>query len=583
MAGTTGDETQNPSGGGLGLLLWDAFRRDAYSAVRWFWVLAVVLLVVTSWWNSATVAVRILLLWLTAMGVLGPWGRRNLGGRHRAVLAALLGVSFVHLVIFPASGQPLLVSCAKVAVLLLAVASLAGQTVAATRSARVSATWNRLAACGIAATVVMVLAYILTNPRAASVPIPTALAIFAPLAYVLVWGEIFRDYHEPARRPTVVRLLLVTPVVIVALATTQMLLMGIAAQRSGRAFRGGENQSALEWNTAALAINDRLRIAAAGDHLLLQRAGILDSLDRPVDALSTMLRRGRNRYCAPEDKLLRSLCDAYLTTSPLENQIAGLSHPAYLGYFEQLPLPQSPFTRSFLLGLFARSGLLDRLQIEYAQRGLPEEFDFGYLRRCLALKVSSPNTDENTWADYFTAICDFRLGQRDQARQILQRIFAEWPNNHNAGVWLERLAVPDEAGRGAQATTPTAGRIANAQMVGNHRWGLNVDDALWTALEVRPGRYAFDFDVSGLAAEGEWPILDVYLDGALVLEQPVRTRSWTVVRWETQFDRDGCHRFAVVFPNDINKVVEGRPINRNLYLREIRIAKIRRDNSGGEK
>jgi hypothetical protein len=111
-------------------------------------------------------------------------------------------------------------------------------------------------------------------------------------------------------------------------------------------------------------------------------------------------------------------------------------------------------------------------------------------------------------------------------------------------------------------------------MLGNLRYGLNLDDSLWTALEVRPARYAFEFEVKARPAEGEWSILQVYLDDSLVHEQEVRTRDWTVATIEARFEADGCHRLLLAFDNDLYKIVDGRELNRNLYFRQVTIREL---------
>ncbi|MBM3335630.1 hypothetical protein FJY63_13305, partial [Candidatus Sumerlaeota bacterium] len=120
------------------------------------------------------------------------------------------------------------------------------------------------------------------------------------------------------------------------------------------------------------------------------------------------------------------------------------------------------------------------------------------------------------------------------------------------------------------------GRIENSQTLGNHFFGLNVDDALWTGVEFRPGRYRLSFEVAGVPAEGEWPILTVHLDGVLKCEQPVKARfpTYTAITIEIESDRDECKRLVVGFANDFYAVVAGRSVNRNLYLRRVIIERL---------
>jgi len=543
---------------------------------QWLLIAATVLLLFASWWNNATASLRILFVWLLALAVLGRWGQQRLSDLQRAVLAALIGLGVIHLVVLPTAGQPMAAVAAKTVFLLMSLLSLGRQTFGREHP---FAKWNRCVAAGIAVSALLGLLHafnilIVANTLAATV------VIFMPLAYVLIFGLLASHYRNPKQQQILVRLLLVVPVIIPLLAMTQFLFLGIIKQRADRSLQRDDLESALRWNTTSLAINGRLRIGVAEDRLLLQRARILDGLDRPTGALEVLLRRCHLLYPAAEDPTLRLLSDTYLTTTPLESQIVMLSRPTALFYFDKLPLPKNLLERSLLLGLFVRYGLFDRLLIEYAQGGLGEGFDFGYLRRSLDMLPPGGDKNNETWVKYFRGICEARLGRRDAAVANFRQVETRWPQYHNARVWLQRLGAGTDRSVNNPATGPSVGRIENAQMLGNHRGGLSVDDALWTALEMRPGRYGFEFEVRGLAAEGEWPILQVYLDGTLVLEEPVRAQTWTTVKWEADFDDDACHRLVVGFPNDILKKVGDRIINRNLYLRQIRIAKIGRDKAG---
>jgi hypothetical protein len=558
----------------------NARATDACVTARWPLLLVGALLVLASWWSSATTCLRVLVLWVIALGVFGQWGQRRLSDSSRAILAALIGAGMVHLVVLPASGQPLTVLTVKAIIFLAALASLPRQVSGEECAAKPFAKWNRYVAAGVAVSAAMGVLYVCAIVPARNAPTAT-FAILAPLAYVLIFGSVACHYQRPKQRQYLVRLLLAVPVTIAALSATQFLLLGITKQRAERAFQRDELNWALHWNTVSLAINERLRIRVADDRLLLQRMLIYDALDQPANALDTLIRRCRFRYPPPDDTMLRALSEAYLATSPLDAQIVALSHPAYLWRWDNLPLPENLRERSVFLGLFVRRGLLDRLLIEYAQHGLSDGLDFGYLLGSIKPQsFADPNSE--TWAHYLSGVCQARLGRRDAACDHFRRVLSRWSGYHNAQVWLERLGATGESQLSTKTTSSPVGRIANTQMLGNHKWGLNVDDALWTALEVRPGRYALHFEVNGLPAEGEWPILTVHLDGALVLEQPVRTQTWTTATWETQFDRDACHRLVVGFSNDILKTVGGREINRNLYLRQIRITKIGRDKTAAD-
>ena len=581
-----------------------AENRSDWVGGQWLCLLATGLLVLASGWSSATTCARIVLLWVVAVGVLGSWGQRSLGDTHRAFLAALLGVGLVHLVVFPASGQPLAVVAAKTAVLLLALSGLVVRSVGSVRPADISgsaepgsaggeahavqlAGRNRYVTLAIVLSAAMAIYYARRLLAGQSVAHAAVVpAILAPPAYVLIFAKLVCDYRNAKRRGFVARLLLVAPVAATILAAMQLTALGIAERRAGRLFEEGETASALQWNATSLAVNGRLRIRATDDRLLLQRAQILEALGRPTEALGAMFRRIRNRFWRPDEPRLRSLCDDYLTTASLDEQIVELSHPNFVWRFDRLPLPDDPTERSLLLGLFVRSELLDRLLIEYAQNGLAESLDFDYLRRSLESRERRGDKDADTWTDFFIGVCDAQLGQGELAHERLRGVLARWPRYHNALVWLERLdkapAGPGPLRRSAgilpastsnqQPATdnvPQPGRIGNEHMLGNRRWELNVDDALWTGLEVRRGRYRLGFEVKGLPAEGEWPTLSVSLDGSLILEQPVKARDWITVEHELAFDRDGCHNLVVGFPNDLHKEIGDKIINRNLYLRQI--------------
>lgn len=543
---------------------------------QWLSLMAASLLVLASYWSSATACLRIVLVWAVGLVVLGRWGQRRLSESHRAFLAALIGVSIVHLAIFPTSGQPPAALIAKAIILAAAVLRLPGQTFGGAGAARPFGAWNRYVAGGLAlsAAVGILLSFRVAAVNDALAAIP---AILAPVGYVLLFGALHGCYREADQRPFLVRLLRAVPVAVAALALTQFGFLEITKKCAGQSLQRDNPSSALVWNTAATTINGRLRFRGVEDRLLLQRAHILDALDRPADALGVLLKRYRLQFPRPDDAMLQSLSGQYLSTAPLETQIVALSHPAFLWRFDRLPLPDDRAERSRLLGLFARCGRLDRLQVEYAQRGLREGLDFEYLLRCLRPPQFVGDESSRVWAEYFAGICQARLGQRDAARDSFRRVLSRWPNYHNARAWLERLGATSESPKDAALTSAPLNRVENAQMLGNHRWGLNVDDALWTALEATPGRYTLQFEVNGLPAESEWPVLMVYLDGAVVLEQPVRTQAWTTVTREAEFTLDACHRLVVGFPNDILKAVGGRTINRNLYLRRIQIAKIGRD------
>jgi len=549
---------------------------------RWFLLLAGTLLVFASWWISATASLRILILWVIAQGVLGPWGQRRLSDCQRMILAALIGVGVVHLVIFPIASQPLFVVAAKIFVLLLAYVSLTSQILGGKGTTRPFDKWNRYVAAGVAVSGTTAILHACHALGTRAIP-ATAAWVFSPLGYVLIFGFLASRYRDPGQRQPIVRLLAVLPVIIVAVATTQFLFLGIAKQRAQRSFQRDDLASALSWNTASLGINERLRIGLADDRLLLQRAHLLEVLGRPADALGALLRRYRVLYPLHEDAVLQRLCDTYFTTSSLEAQILAVGHPASLWRLDRLPLPENPDQRSFILGLFVRCRLLDRLLIEYAQHGLGEGLDFGYLLGSLESQSFKSDSNRETWASYLRGVCNARLGRRGAACEEFRHVLMSWPGYHNALVWLERLGGAGESLKGPQMATgkmpvPPAGKflgwVENAQMLGNHRWGLNVDDALWTALEMRSGRYMLQFEVNGLPAEGEWPILTVHLDGELVVEQPVRARTWTTVKWERQFDRDACHRLVIGFPNDILKQLGNRTINRNLYFRRLTIERL---------
>jgi hypothetical protein len=520
------------------------------------------------------------MLWIVALGVFGRWGRR-LSDSQRAFLAALIGVGVVHLVIFPASGQPLAAVMAKALVVFCALLNLGIQTSDQEGSTKPFAKWNRRVAAGVAVSAAVGVGFacrILPMHSA----VTAALLILAPVAYVLIFGAATGLFQRPSEQRFLVRLWLVVPLIIAGLSATQSLLLAITNQRAEQSLQRGDPRSALDWNAASLSVGERLRIPSVNDRLLLRQVRILDALDRPADALRVMLRRCRLQYPSPDDPQTRLLNETYLSTSPLQAQIDNVIDPSHLRRLDQLPLPKRLGERSLLLGLFARAGSLDRLQIEYAQHGLREGLDYGYLRRGLD-SPSLQKGQSEIWADYFRGICDARLGQRDAAAKDFRRVLARWPGYHNALVWLDRLGATASPPKKSKPTSAPLDRIENAQMLGDHRWGLNVDDVLWTALEVRPGRYLLRFEVCGVAAEGEWPILTVYLDGALVLEQPVKTQEWSTANWEAQFDRDACHRLVVGFSNDILKTVGGRTINRNLYLSQVQIEQIGRDKAGADK
>ncbi|MCX8038569.1 MAG: hypothetical protein N3D11_16250 [Candidatus Sumerlaeia bacterium] len=533
------------------------------------WIIVAALLISLSWWNSAFTAMRILALWLVAAWLFERAPARVSEGQM-AFLAALVAVGVVHLILFPAAEKPFAAACASLAVLLSILSGFVRQAFPATQNAKPFPHWNRWLAAGVGASALLLL---LSLYRASAGRPPGAadsVTILAPLGYLLLMGEVAAAYRDTTRRPLVRHCLFWPPCLAVCVTVGQMLAMGIETRRSAMELAGGSPAQALRQNTAAMGFNSRLRLPPAENRLLLMRARIFDRMERPDAALAALLQRRRNLLLPPTDPMLRQLCDDYLSTRPLEPHIAALSHPSSLWRFEQLPLPKDAAERSFLLGLFARRGLLDRLMLYDAQYGWSENLDFGYLLESFEQAGREADSDAAAWLAYFKGICAFHLGLADGARSEFHRVLAQWPDDHNTHVWLERLGdpAPDTSATGPRATM---GRIANERMIGNHRWGLNLDDALWTALEVRPESYRFHFEVRGLAGEGEWPILQVYLNGQRVLEQPVQTDKWTSVAWQMRFEADGHHRLVVAFANDVNKTVKGRRINRNLYLREIRI------------
>ncbi len=536
------------------------------------WLIAAALLISLSWWNSAATALRILALWLVAAWLFERAASRLSQGQT-AFLASLTAAGVLHLILFPADGKPPGAVCANLAVLLIILSRLVRQAFPVNQRSKPFPHWNRWLAAGVG--VSGLLALLLLHKASSGRPLSLAdsVTILAPLGYLLLIGEVAGAHRDATRRSLVQRSLFWCPCLAVCVTVGQMLAMGIEARRSRMELASGSPTQALRRNAAAMQFNSRLRLAAAENQLLLTRARILHLLERPDAALAALLKRRRNLFLPPTDPALRRLCDDYLSTRPLEPHIAALSHPSSLWRFERLPLPKDDVERSFLLGLFARRGLLDRLLLYDAQYGWAENLDFGYLLE--SLERAEPQADSNAaaWQAYFKGICAFRLGLAEAARGEFQQVLAHWPDDHNAHVWLERLdALAADAPSTVSRTT--TGRIANARMIGNHRWGLNLDDALWTALETRPASYRFQFIVRGLAGEGEWPILQVYLDGQRVLEYPVQTDQWATVVWEARFETDGHHRLVAAFANDINKTVKGRRINRNLYLREIRIETI---------
>lgn len=534
----------------------------------WLWIAAIVLLA-ASFENTATSCARVLLLWSVGLWIRGRWGRSHLSAKQRAFLTAVLGLGMVHLVLFPARDKAPLTEFAKHMIIWLPLLALIGQAIRWVRWPAPFPHWN-LCVVGFLFVSAGIAACQIAFPSPDKpLPMTSHPAFLVPLAYLAIFGWIYGGYVEDSPRWRLLVWLEAVPLGVAAVAILQILLMGLGARRAESLYAQGDLEPALGWNQSALRVNERLRIRAADKRLLLQRARILDELDRPAEALQVMFRRTRETFWPPEDPAVRSFCNDYLTTAPLESHIAALSSITYLDRLEQTPLPESPSERTFLLGLFVRQGLLDRLLLEYTYCGLNGKLSFASLRQSLEQVPAAAVKTTGAWGDYFLGICDARLGRKDMARDDFRRVLNRWPNYHNACVWLERLSTSD--------TVPVLfpkSIITNAQMIGNHRWGLNVDDALWTALEVRPGRCSMEFEVSGLGVEGGWPILQVYLDGKIILDQPVRGKDWTRVRCEAKFDQDGRHLLVVAFPNDINRSVDGRNINRNLYFRQVMIERL---------
>jgi len=553
-----------------------------------------ILLVVASFWNSAVAEARILILWAIALAALGRWGERRTSPAQNALLGALAGVGLVHLVVAPGAGFPPAAQLIRIAALTAAIAAWAKSTGGAREErARASGETGRIERIffsrpiflvGLAGSLLTALFYALHFSAFRESPGAAVARMLSPAAYAAVFAGLGRMFLEPTAKRAARRILFVAPAAILALGAVRTGLMLRAQHRSERLFAKGDLQAALEWNRKALDLERALGFRAAANRLLLERARILDGLDRPAEALDTVLRRARARYLPPSEPLLRSLCDAYLTTSPLEEQIAALSHPLYLWRFDKVPLPEEKGERSLLLGLFARCGLLDRLLIEYAQNGLSHPLDFAYLQKSLAAARENSDPLQSVWRDYLLGVCEARLGENEAAAKRFRSVLERLPRYHNAIVWLERLGRPPAAtareNSGTTGAVRTAGVIENAWMLGNHRWGLNVDDALWTALEMRPGRYELRFEVAGKAAAGDWPILSVYLDGVLVLDRPIRSARWTFVNLDKRFVGDTCHKLVVGFANDIYRRVNGRIVNRNLYLRRVVIVKLGRDKKG---
>lgn len=541
--------------------------------------LAGVLLILAARWAAATTVLRMVGLWVIALAVFGRWGRQRLGDGHRAVLAGLIGVGGAHLVLFPTaglSGQETGVKFSFVILTVYGLAALHRRLKASdippaqdgTDKALVRVlTSHAVLWISVAGPVMCGVLTLMTDPT-------PLLAIWAPLAYFAIFVRLAYDYRVTARQRPVVSLFRAAPPAVAAVIVFQIVLLVLAERRALDAERqsgtqlGGLVYKALGEIETAMAVNDRLRLRDVEDRLLLKHARILSRVERQEDALEAMLRRQRNRSWAPQEPLSRSLWDAYLTTAPLDRQIIALSHPLYLWRLDELPLPQDPQERLFLLELFAANGLFDRLLVEYMQGRLTELLatsDAGSLREILHLYAKGvlrwrtnrgANWSSEIWAAYFEG--------------SFSRVLKAWPDYHNALVGQYRLAKRRPAEYPAPAP-PAYGRIENAQMLGNHQWGLNVDDALWTALEMLPGRYAFHFEVAGKPAANEWPVLSVHLDDALLLEEPVRSETFTTVTCAAEFDTEGCHRLVIGFSNDIYKQLGGTTLNRNLYLRRMTI------------
>lgn len=534
------------------------------------------LIVIASWWISAGDALRLFVLWVIALLILGRWGERRLEASHRSILAGLLGVGMLNVVIASNAGDSVVALGLRAMILTMALADLlpwpgAARSKAATPPPAVATRSVWL----LAAFTLSVLAgavFVWRPPTGRAAQISCGLIALAPLAYYLVFRSLVRDHWTLANRETAASCLLALPPIILIISAAQIGLLAGTWYAAGTPETIEEYQRALKWNAVSLKVNQWVQSRTVEDRLLVERARNLAWTARNEESLEVLLRQRRNHYFPPGEPRLRALCEAYLSTGTLEEQIVALSHPRYLWRFDELPLSDDMELRSLMLGSFVRNGLLDRFVVEYVQGRLTKALDIAHLHSSLtALRLRSEDPNQCAQMDYLLGILTTWLGGYDQAREHFLAVLKTWPDYHNALVWLDRLRDKGDTTSTLPAAYPPTGRIAHHQFLGNQRYNLNVDDALWTALESRPGRYELALQVKGQPADGEWPVLAVYVDGVLALEEPVRSDVWTTETCSIEFESDGSHRLVIGFQNDMYRETDGRLINRNLYFSHLAV------------
>ena len=391
-------------------------------------------------------------------------------------------------------------------------------------------------------------------------------------------------YLHATRRERVAAVVLVCALCLtVALGATRFLRIEILLQRAARQLSAGQRAAAQEAASAAERDNGKMGWP-------------------PFDLRAREIRR--DLFCATQryDLALKEMTEYLLQLRKREMVRASFLRSAYSAtpelfeFFKRYlqPVPLAPLLEKYnslqqarffldihdgsarnvaddaiLLLLFLRKGFLDRLWERYATSGFPEMADLAAYEDALdSFSLRQPARAAE--AQFLVGVVRFRTGDYPGSLEAFRKVLEAQPDHANAITYVERLAAIQGQTDLLSTIRGRSRRIAPEMMQGNRRWGFNVDDTLWTALEVNPGRYGISLSVRGTPALGVAPQLSVFLGNTdkPLFQGTISSTDWTTVTLQETFASEGCHRFLLSFDNDFyGRNSQGVLENRNLEFR----------------